>query len=613
MKITRTQRGFALPTVLISSVIMLMVLLSAATASSSIRTALNSQYYGQLAREAAEAGLARATDCLSGNGYVAQWSTSNPLRPNTPCSGGGACTSGTNCYIVSNGAIRTTFQVDEPLDQSVSQLVSATGRVDLVRKSDGSVWRSFSETVNARVGIEINLNAVSFGYLNYSGTGEAYFLTIAEDGTLKAAGGNRFGQLGNGTVANAPTPTKFNLPAGRKPVSVFTNFQSNGNSVFVVTDGGYVYGAGLNSNGQLGDGTKTNRTSPVQMNLPAGKTASTVGISGQSTFVITTQGDVYSVGACSYGQLGTNYTITGCSDATTPARVALPAVSSDPNTIPTSNIAIDRYSVFLRMQGGRVYAWGANDFGQYGQGNTTSSSVPVKMWSYGDAGKPKAVQVATDGLATWVLDSNGEVYGSGWNGFGQVANTSEQYIYSRTKLELPDTTAKITKIATDQYSLLALTDKGDVYGVGNNGDGQLGNGTTTDSILVPTKLILPSGVKAVDVFNTSSGGYTSSYNNTFVIGDNGKVYGTGSNAFGQLGIGNTSNRSIPAAMQVIDGANIRAEQVISGFGTTVILGSNQKIYTVGNNSNGQLGDGTTNASSVPKAHRYTNILPVTSF
>lgn len=608
------QRGFALPTVLISSVIMLMVLISAATASSSIRTALNGQYYSQLAREAAEAGLARATDCLSGNGYVAQWTTANPLRPNTTCSGGAGCTSGSTCFVMTNGNTRTTFQVSQPVDQNVSQLVTATGRVELLRPSDGSVWRTFTETVNARVGIDLSLNSVVFGYLYTSTYGEAYFLTIAEDGTLSATGGNSLGQLGNGTTNDNLTPTEVNLPAGRTPVKVFTSFLSVGSAVFTITDGGYLFGAGLNSSGQLGDGTKTDRSTPVQMNLPAGKTAAAVGILVNATFVITDQGDVYAAGACSYGQLGSNYTISGCSDATTPVRVALPTpVAGSPNTLPTTNIALDRFSVFLRMQGGRVYAWGANDFGQYGNGTTTTSSVPVKVGTYGDAGKPQAVQVETDGIAVYILDSNGEVYAAGWNGRGQVKNSTDQYVYDLTKLTLPDATAKVVKIATDQYSLLALTDKGDVYGVGNNGNGQLGNGTVSDSTLSPTKFILPSGVKAVDVFNTSSGSYTSNYNNTYVIGTDGKVYGAGSNAFGQLGDGTTTQRSTPVAMQVINGSTIKAERVNAGFGTAVVLTSNQKIYTVGNNSNGQLGDGTTTNSSVPKANKYTNILPVTSF
>ena len=66
-------------------------------------------------------------------------------------------------------------------------------------------------------------------------------------------------------------------------------------------------------------------------------------------------------------------------------------------------------------------------------------------------------------------------------------------------------------------------------------------------------------------------------------------------------------------MQTIDGTNVKALQVESGYGTTIVVGDNHEVYTVGNNTNGQLGDGTTTNSSTPKANKYTNALPITQF
>ena len=56
-------------------------------------------------------------------------------------------------------------------------------------------------------------------------------------------------------------------------------------------------------------------------------------------------------------------------------------------------------------------------------------------------------------------------------------------------------------------------------------------------------------------------------------------------------------------------AGVKAKSVQSGLGTTVVLSTTGEIYTVGNNSNGQLGDGTTISKCVPGAHRYVNVLP----
>ena len=173
-------------------------------------------------------------------------------------------------------------------------------------------------------------------------------------------------------------------------------------------------------------------------------------------------------------------------------------------------------------------------------------------------------------------------------------------------------------MTTDQWFVSVLTDQGEVWSAGLNDQGQLGFGTGyagLNSAFRPTgsKFILPAGVKAVSTATTSYGGIGSPSSNTYVIGDNGRVYGAGSNGYGQLGDGTTTGRSTPTTMQVIDGSSVRAQQVQSGFGTTVILTTNGKVYTVGNNSNGQLGDGTTTNSSTPKANRYTNVLPLTVF
>ena len=56
-------------------------------------------------------------------------------------------------------------------------------------------------------------------------------------------------------------------------------------------------------------------------------------------------------------------------------------------------------------------------------------------------------------------------------------------------------------------------------------------------------------------------------------------------------------------------SGVVAASVQSGLGTAVVLTAGGKVYTVGNNSSGQLGDGTTVNSSTPQARQYVNVLP----
>jgi hypothetical protein len=81
------QRGFALPTVLIASVILLTVLAVAVSATAAVRTTLKNQYYEQLAQTAGEAGVAYAKACLAENENIPQWTDEYPLTPGTDCYG----------------------------------------------------------------------------------------------------------------------------------------------------------------------------------------------------------------------------------------------------------------------------------------------------------------------------------------------------------------------------------------------------------------------------------------------------------------------------------------------------------------------------------------------
>lgn len=706
---------------------MLIVLVSAVTATESIRSALDRQYYDELAREAAESGLAYASYCLQQNGYTPQWSSSYPLRADRDCTG--VNSNGQSQYIIDQNNIRMSFSVGVPTNMNVSQLVSSIGTVELLRPSNGQPWRSYTYSASARIGVSLSLNTVVFGYAGGYG---AYFGTIVSDGTLRMVGYNGWGQLSNGTTTDTLTPTQYNLNGTDKPASVYTNFVSQGYNTFVVTDKGTVYGAGLNADGQLGDGTTTNQSQAVQYGLPPGKTGQYVAVNGYATYVLTTDGNIYASGLCSNGRLGYNYTISGCTNQSVPQRVNLPAVTSDPNTIPTTNITTDYNSAFVRMQGGKVYGWGADSHSIMGPYSTADTSNPVQIGTFGNAGQPAAKQIFTDGISLWILDSNGVLWDEGANTYGQLGGQNisiynpqashcldnehgdgstiwlyscngtgpQQFtfetdgtIYNANKnvclnntnhssanqapvglavcdgtsaqkwqmhangtisnpaynvcldnlngdgtnlqlysclgnanqtfslpdqakivqFNLPAQAGSIQKIWTDQWFVEALTSNGQVWGAGLNDNGYLGNGSNWTHQPYPVQFKLPNGVSAVDLYVTCYSPSADKYCDTYVIGSDGKVYGAGSNFFGQLGDGTTTDRYTPVAMQTIDGTNIKALQVEAGYGTAIVLADNHEVYTVGNNSNGQLGDGTTTNSSIPKANKYTNALPITEF
>lgn len=151
-----SHKGFALPTVIISSVIMMTILLASIASTVSVRTAVQAQYNESLAKAAADAGIEYAKACYRNNGNTVTWSSDNPLRPNTNCAG--VALGDQSAFVLSAPNVQTSFSVGEPDLNDDGQIVAipSSGKTELLRTSNGAVWRTYnansSETVNTFVG-----------------------------------------------------------------------------------------------------------------------------------------------------------------------------------------------------------------------------------------------------------------------------------------------------------------------------------------------------------------------------------------------------------------------------------------------------------------------------
>lgn len=138
--------GFALPTVLIASVVMLTILATSVTSVVAVRNSLKVQYYEQLAKLAGEAGVAYAKACLAGNGNVPLWTDAKPLTPGSDCSGNeSGCPSDPKCSVLVEDNLRSSFTVKLPkLDLDGRAIaIPNNGYVELLRSSNGAVWRTY--------------------------------------------------------------------------------------------------------------------------------------------------------------------------------------------------------------------------------------------------------------------------------------------------------------------------------------------------------------------------------------------------------------------------------------------------------------------------------------
>ncbi len=330
-------------------------------------------------------------------------------------------------------------------------------------------------------------------------------------GGVVSNGLNSSGQLGNGTITQRTSPFPVSgLSGTTKAVSA-----GNTHSLFLKSDG-TVWSTGLNTNGQLGDGTLTNKTTPVQISTLAGVTAVSAGTS--HSLFLKNDGTVWAVGLNTNGQLG---------DGTLIQKTIPVQVSGLTGVISIS--AGGSHSLFLKNDG-TVWAVGLNSNGQLGDGTLTRRTVPVLVSSI-----TNTTGIAAGGTHSLFLKNDGSVRATGLNTNGQLGDGTTT---RKTVPTLISSLFNITAVSAGSSFSSFLRSDGVVWACGLNTNGQLGDGTLTQRTL-PVQVSGLSGITAIEAGNTHA----------LFLKNNGIAYGCGRNANGQLGDGTTTQRTIP--VQVI--------------------------------------------------------------
>lgn len=289
-------QGFALPSIMIASVVMLALLATAISSVTTTRTALDDQYYNQLAREAAESGITKARACLQTNAGAVTWSNASPLRPETDCNGDATVSCSTSplpsgCGVMVSSNITTSFSVGEPtyLDGRVD-VISSSATVSLLRTSNKEVWRQF--TTVSRMSSDMTLQ----GGWSINGkivAGHSHTCAMV-NGKIWCWGSNAYGQLGS-TGGSASTPRAVYEDsglAGKEITDISADGHSSGSSAGAscAIASGSVYCWGKNDTGQLGTGDNVNKSLPTPLETSGtpmyGRTVTDIDMGGSSTCAV---------------------------------------------------------------------------------------------------------------------------------------------------------------------------------------------------------------------------------------------------------------------------------------------------------------------------------------
>jgi alpha-tubulin suppressor-like RCC1 family protein len=350
---------------------------------------------------------------------------------------------------------------------------------------------------------------------------------------------------------------------------------------------GSVWATGRNLVGQLGDGTTTARNSFVQAkdytNAPITGAIAIAAGGAGHSMILKADGSVWATGWNSSGQLG---------DGTTTDKHFFVQAKDYTNAPITGAIAIaagNAHSMIL-MTDRSVWAAGYNNAGGLGDGTTTDKHSFVQAKDYTNAPITGAIAIAAEEYHSVILLADGSVWATGDNGSGALGDGNAPAGSNTFVQAKDDTSAFITgtiSIAGGVNHTMVLKADGGVWAAGYNYYGQLGDGTTTNRY---------SFVQVKDdtsVFITGAISIAAGNRHGLILKTDGSVWATGNNSYGQLGDGTYTGRT--AFIRVVSSG---AAAIATGHGSThsLILKTDGSVWATGGNSGGQFGNGTTTDS-----------------
>lgn len=443
--------------------------------------------------------------------------------------------------------------VGYPLIPGIGVEVEDAGGTRVANAQDAVTLGFGTNPTGATIGGTAVVNAVS-GLATFSG------LTISNAGT-----GYTFVASGTGFVSATSAPFTVNPDPGP-----FAEVSSGFSHTCGVTTAHVAYCWGNNSNGVIGDGTRTTRLNPT---LVSGTLSFSAVSAGANHTCGVAAGIVYCWGSNRFGELG---------DGTTTDRLTPGAVPA-PGGMTFASVTSGWYHTCAITTEGAAYCWGYNLSGQLGDGTRSDRSSPTPV-----SGSVIFATVSAGSAHTCGRTAASATYCWGDNSYGQLGNGTTAPDSSPGLVASPVGVTFAAVWAGSNHTC-GRTAAGDAYCWGFNTGGQLGDGTTTDR---SSPVLVAGGLTFTNLAPGSlhtCGATTASP----------PTYCWGSNSGGQLGDGTTTAHPNPAT---VPGFGISTLSV--GGSHTCGTTSVGAVYCWGFNTTGQLGDGTAVNRSIP-----THIVP----
>jgi len=333
-------------------------------------------------------------------------------------------------------------------------------------------------------------------------------------GNLWTWGYNTNGQLGDNTIVNKSSPVQtIAWGSNWKQAETFAGYAT----IATKTDG-TLWTWGINSFGQLGDNTTIKRSSPVQTTAFGTNWKNFSGC-GSHTAAIKTDGTLWTWGYNAYGQLGDNTIVNK---------------SSPVQTVTLGNnwkqVAGNNHTAAIKTDG-TLWTWGENStYGALGDNTKTRKSSPVQTVAFGTNWK----QVACGDFYTAAVKTDGTLWTWGRNSFGQLGDNT--IVNKSSPVQTVTLGNNWKQVSIAQNTTVAIKTDGTLWCWGQNSSGQLGDNTILDKSSPVQTVAFGSNWKQV----STNGGVS-----TGAIKTDGTLWAWGSNAYGGLGDNTATDKSSP--------------------------------------------------------------------
>ncbi|MBI3501963.1 MAG: T9SS type A sorting domain-containing protein [Bacteroidetes bacterium] len=430
------------------------------------------------------------------------------------------------------------------------------------------------------------------GLLAQTIAGSRYMHSVATctDGSVMTWGDNSSGAIGDNTTTNASSPVQVHGPGNVGFLSNIISLGAGRESSLALKNDSTVWAWGNNFYKQLGDGSATNRLTPVQVLTGASGCVTylckiiAISCATYHTLALKSDGTVWAWGnnGGSFGKLGINDIVA--STKSTPVQVhgagnvgflsGIKAISGGGN-----------HSLALKSDG-TVWAWGYNSNGQLGDNITTNQPVPVQVVGAGGSGNLTNIAAIAGGIFhSLAIDNTGQVWAWGSNVNGELGNgtTTESHFPVQVS-----GLSNIISIAAGQYFSVAVKNDSTVWAWGDNTFGQLGIGSQTSGTLVIGKTYIISNYVATDDF-TNVGDCCNFTGDQFTAtGTTPAKWSYGSTLLIQHEVLPVQVKGVGCAGNLLKIASVAAGQYHA-----LALKSNNTLKAWGDDFEGQLGNNTT--------------------